>query len=341
MSRPLLLSAGGAKHFVTFLDDYTEGSDVYFLKSKDETFPAFKNFKIQSERGTYIIWLRTDYGGEYEDHDSRDFHFDPSIQWEPTVPGTPQQNGAAERLGQALMRKASTMLRGAGLFSRHWDEMVHTANYLRNRSPVTSKSITPYEAQGAKPNYTHLRIIGTTGYAANRVPPTGAMKLKERRTLCVLVGYEGNHVYRMLHPNGNIICASNVDWNRENCPSLETASDQGSSLKRKTKEEISLEKRLRMSDPGKANKIDQPLEATIDDAEPILPDPIHTNSPKPAPQDEDKENPTLPTPYPPVSRETSSTLRDLPPIHEIRRSTRIRQTMSPAYLTKSNPHFPC
>lgn len=39
---------------------------MYFLKSKDETFPAFKNFKIQSERGMYIIWLRTDYGGEYD-----------------------------------------------------------------------------------------------------------------------------------------------------------------------------------------------------------------------------------------------------------------------------------
>ena len=58
-----------------------------FLKSKDKTFPAFKSFKIQSERGTYIIQrLRTDYGGEYEDYDFRDFRFDHSIQWEPAVP---------------------------------------------------------------------------------------------------------------------------------------------------------------------------------------------------------------------------------------------------------------
>lgn len=112
-----------------------------------------------------------------------------------------------------------------------------------------------------------------------------------------------------------------------------------------------------MSDPGEANKIDQPLEATIDDAEPILPDPIHTNSPKPAPQDEDRENPTLPTSDPPVSRGTSSTLSDSPPIHEIRRSARsdtqygaksyflfLCQNTSPkltsAYLTNTNPHFP-
>ena len=61
--------------------------------------------------------------------------------------GTSQQNGAAERLSQTLMRKSSTMLRGAGLSDRYWDEVIRTANYLRNRFPVISKSITLFEAQ--------------------------------------------------------------------------------------------------------------------------------------------------------------------------------------------------
>lgn len=61
--------------------------------------------------------------------------------------GPPQQNGAAERLGQTLMRKSSTMLRGAGLSDRYWDEVIRTANYPRNRFPVTSKSITLFKAQ--------------------------------------------------------------------------------------------------------------------------------------------------------------------------------------------------
>lgn len=58
------------------------------------------------------------------------------------MPGTPQQNGVAERLGQTLMQKASTILRDAGLDNRYWDEVVRTANCLRNRSLVASKSIT-------------------------------------------------------------------------------------------------------------------------------------------------------------------------------------------------------
>lgn len=63
------------------------------------------------------------------------------------MPGTPQQNGAAERLSQTLMRKSSTMLQGAGLSDRYWDVVIHTANYLRNRFPAISKSIILFEAQ--------------------------------------------------------------------------------------------------------------------------------------------------------------------------------------------------
>ena len=41
----------------------------------------------------------------------------------------------------------------------------------------------------------------------------------------------------MLHLNSNIIHVSNIDWNREKHPSLETASHQNSSLKQKAKDE--------------------------------------------------------------------------------------------------------
>lgn len=79
LDSPVPLSAGGAKYFVTFLDNYTDGSNAHFLKPKDKTFPAFKTFKVQTERGPYIIRrLRTDYEGEYGDHDFRDFRLDQS-----------------------------------------------------------------------------------------------------------------------------------------------------------------------------------------------------------------------------------------------------------------------
>lgn len=35
-----------------------------------------------------------------------------------------------------------------------------------------------------------------------------------------------------------------------------------------------------MSDQGEADKIDQPLEATVDNLDAILPDPVHSKPPK-------------------------------------------------------------
>lgn len=214
---PLDITSAGAKYFVTFLDDKTKGSEVHFLKEKSGAFLAFKNFKIRWEHGHNTIKrLHTDYGGEYVDHDFEDFRHDHGIRWEPTVPGTPEQNGAAERLGQTLLRKASTMLKDLGLGMRYWDELVRTANYLRNRSPVASLGMTPYEAgTGMKPELKQLRIIGTTGYAMVRKPQTGWKKFQSRSTLCTLLGYEGDHIYRMLNPERKIIRASSIQWNKE------------------------------------------------------------------------------------------------------------------------------
>lgn len=86
----------------------------------------------------------------------------------------------------------------------------------RNDYPIWSTS-----TLGGKPSFTYLWVIGANGYAANRVPSTGHKKLIGRRTICVIIGYDGKHIYQMLHPEGNIISVSNVDWNREKRPLLE------------------------------------------------------------------------------------------------------------------------
>ena len=53
--------------FLTFIDDYSRKTWVYFLKRKSEVFDIFKEFKILVERqsGHYIKVLRSDQGGEF------------------------------------------------------------------------------------------------------------------------------------------------------------------------------------------------------------------------------------------------------------------------------------
>jgi hypothetical protein len=59
---------------------------------------------------------------------------------------------------QTLMGMARSWLKFKGLSSSYWAEAIHSAIYLRNRSPTSSlDGITPYESfYGFKPKVKHL-----------------------------------------------------------------------------------------------------------------------------------------------------------------------------------------
>ena len=60
-------SIGGSTYFMTFIDDFSHRTWVYFLKNKYEAFDKFVEFKAQAEKecGHYIKVLISDRGGEY------------------------------------------------------------------------------------------------------------------------------------------------------------------------------------------------------------------------------------------------------------------------------------
>ncbi|GJZ52427.1 gag-pol polyprotein [Tanacetum coccineum] len=60
-------SLGGAKYFVSFIDDYSRRCWVYPIKKKSDVFEVFKVYKarVKLDFGTKIKCLRTDSGGEY------------------------------------------------------------------------------------------------------------------------------------------------------------------------------------------------------------------------------------------------------------------------------------
>ena len=60
-----ILTRGGNIYFITFIDDFSRYTYVYFLKYKDEAFNAFKNYKAEVEKqlGKKIKILRSDRGG--------------------------------------------------------------------------------------------------------------------------------------------------------------------------------------------------------------------------------------------------------------------------------------
>ena len=82
---------GGAKHFVTFIDDHSRKTWIYFLKTKDEVFERFKEFKSLVENLTRkrINTLQSDNGGEYIDKDFTMFCAKEGIKREWTAPYKP------------------------------------------------------------------------------------------------------------------------------------------------------------------------------------------------------------------------------------------------------------
>jgi transposase InsO family protein len=69
------MSLGGARYFLTFIDDFSRKMWVYPLKAKNECFERFKEFKALAEKEveTHIKVLRSDNGGEYTSHQFEDY----------------------------------------------------------------------------------------------------------------------------------------------------------------------------------------------------------------------------------------------------------------------------
>ncbi len=65
------LSLDGNKYFISFIDDYTRFTILYFLKAKSGSFKAFENYKayVENHCQLKVATIRTDNGGEYFSHE--------------------------------------------------------------------------------------------------------------------------------------------------------------------------------------------------------------------------------------------------------------------------------
>ena len=62
-----ILTRGGNRYFITFIDDHSRYTYVYLMKHKDQAFQMFKIYKseVENQKGKKIKILRSDRGGEY------------------------------------------------------------------------------------------------------------------------------------------------------------------------------------------------------------------------------------------------------------------------------------
>jgi len=133
-------SAGGARYFVTFIDDYSRYTVTVMLRNRSDVVQAFKDYKQKMENLTNkrIKKLRTDNGKEYVSKEFSDFLRQEGITRQLSVEYTPQQNGVAERANRTLVEMARCIMLQANLPQSMWAEAVNTATYLRNRCATKS-----------------------------------------------------------------------------------------------------------------------------------------------------------------------------------------------------------
>lgn len=198
------VSLTGCEYYVTFIDNHSKKTWIFFLKTKDKVFKRFQEFKSLVENQTWkkIKVLRLDNGGEYTSIEMKDFCRSAGIKREYIVPYNPKQNGVAERKNKAIVGAARAMLHGQRFPFFLWFKRCNIVVYLHNRSPhkvLGSKTIEEVFTN-KKPKVGLIKIFRCLTYSY--VPEENKTKwnpLQRRVFLWVIVRPTKPILYIFLH----------------------------------------------------------------------------------------------------------------------------------------------
>ena len=84
---------------MSFIDDHSRYTWIYFMRLKSEVFAIFQRFYnvVQTQFKKAIKILKSNSGGEFMSHDFSAFLSDKGILHQKSCLHTPQQNEIAER----------------------------------------------------------------------------------------------------------------------------------------------------------------------------------------------------------------------------------------------------
>jgi transposase InsO family protein len=195
------VSLGGNRYLLTITDEYTRYSWIFSLPDKKASsiLSVVQPWQTMAENqsSSTVKIIHTDGGKEFTGV-LADFCVSKGIQHDITTPYSPSSNGIAERMNRTIFDIVRPMMSKSGAPQSLWAEAASTAMYIRNRLPSRSiNDLSPHEAWfGSKPELSHIRTFGCVCYAHITNPNT--KKLDAKATYCCLLGYRGNHQYRVI-----------------------------------------------------------------------------------------------------------------------------------------------
>lgn len=148
-------SLGGAAYFLGIMDVNTRFSWAVPLKRKSDAAAKIMEWKSVAENqcGHKLLTLRSDNGGEFTSNAFRQQMALAGVTLQTTPPESPESNGLAERWNRSVQDKARTIMLAAKLPGYLWGEVLLATNMLRNMTPVTNLTKTPFELwHGRRPD---------------------------------------------------------------------------------------------------------------------------------------------------------------------------------------------
>ena len=189
--------------------------NVYLMHEKSQAIDIFEMFITEVERqlDKKIKIVRSDRGGKYYGrYDESGQNPGPfakflekhGIRAQYTMPGTPQQNGVAERRNRTLMEMVRSMMSYSSVPISLWGEALKTAMYILNRVPSKAVPKTPFELwTGRKPSLRHIHIWGCPAEA--RIYNPHEKNLDSRMISGYFIGYpDKSKGYRFCCPNHSV-----------------------------------------------------------------------------------------------------------------------------------------
>ena len=92
-----------------------------------------------------LLNLRSDNGGEFTSSDFKHKMAVLGVSLQTTPPRSPESNAIAERFNRTIQDKTRTIMIAAALPAFLWAEILQATNMIRNMTPVTNLSCTPFE----------------------------------------------------------------------------------------------------------------------------------------------------------------------------------------------------
>ncbi|RDY09226.1 hypothetical protein CR513_06435, partial [Mucuna pruriens] len=213
---PTSNSIGGAKWFVSFIDDCTCVTWIFLMKHKSEVCQIFVDFFrfVKNQFGKSIKRLWSYNGTKFVNLEFSNFLKDNSVVYKLTCVNTPQQNGVVERKNYHLLEVARVLLFQMSVPNVYWGEVVLTTAYLINRlltrvlndiSPI--KHMLSFFPNSPLILSLPTRVFGYVAFVHSYSPHH--VKLDPRFVKCVFIGYPSNKKgFKCYHPSSRQIFIS-------------------------------------------------------------------------------------------------------------------------------------